>query len=202
MGRDIPDGRMFLRKGKLDLDWKTDKSSAYFERLRTTSRGIAHSLGGRFADNPIVTGDPLPGITPTEFQEFRRGLEDFREVEEASEGLGPLFNGTGCAVCHNVPAIGGSSPMTELRGGFRDASGRFHVVGGTTHMAPPALEELRRSTPAARSLPLLAALARNEPAALVVDYLSGLELFLAAEPVASRRASTGDRPNESLAGAR
>lgn len=80
----------------------------------------------------IVTGDPLPGITPTEFQEFRRGLEDFREVEEAEEGLGPLFNGTGCAVCHNVPAIGGGSPMTELRGGYRDETGKFHVVGGTT----------------------------------------------------------------------
>jgi CxxC motif-containing protein (DUF1111 family) len=79
-----------------------------------------------------VTGDPLPGITPTEFLEFRRGLEDFRAVEEAEEGLGPLFNGTGCAVCHNVPAIGGSSPMTELRGGYRDDSGKFHVVGGTT----------------------------------------------------------------------
>ena len=82
--------------------------------------------------SPTVTGDPLPGITPTEFSEFRRGLEDFREIEEAEEGLGPLFNGTGCAVCHNVPAIGGSSPMTELRGGFRDASGRFHILGETT----------------------------------------------------------------------
>jgi hypothetical protein len=49
---------------------------------------------------------------------------------------------------------------------------------------------------------LLAALARNEPAALVVDYISGLGLSLAVEPVASRRASTGDRPDESLAGAR
>jgi hypothetical protein len=75
-------------------------------------------------------------------------------------------------------------------------------AGGATHMASPALEELRRSTPAARSLPLLAVLARNEPAALVVDYLSRLELSLAVEPVASRRASTGDRPNESLARAR
>jgi len=81
---------------------------------------------------PVVAGDPVAGITPTEFLEFRRGLEDFREIEEASEGLGPLFNGTGCAVCHNVPAIGGSSPMTELRGGFRDAAGKFHIVGGTT----------------------------------------------------------------------
>jgi len=87
---------------------------------------------GVSAQSQGVAGDPLPGITPREFQEFRLGLEDFREVEEASDGLGPLFNGTGCAVCHNVPAIGGSSPMTELRGGFRDADGKFHVVGGTT----------------------------------------------------------------------
>ncbi|HEX5781233.1 MAG TPA: GMC family oxidoreductase [Solirubrobacteraceae bacterium] len=67
MGRDVPDGRMFLRKGRLDLDWKTEKSSAYFERLRTTSRGVARSLGGRFADNPIwflrrvITVHPLGG---------------------------------------------------------------------------------------------------------------------------------------------
>lgn len=87
---------------------------------------------GVSAQSQVVAGDPLPGITPREFQEFRLGLEDFREVEEASDGLGPLFNGTGCAVCHNVPAIGGSSPMTELRGGFRDADGKFHIVGGTT----------------------------------------------------------------------
>jgi cholesterol oxidase len=67
MGRDIPDGRLFLRNGRLDLDWKTEKSNAYFERVRTTSRGIARSLGGRFADNPIwflrrvITVHPLGG---------------------------------------------------------------------------------------------------------------------------------------------
>jgi cholesterol oxidase len=67
MGRDIPDGRVFLRKGRLDLDWKTDKSSAYFDRLRTTSRSVAHSLGGTYADNPIwflrrvITVHPLGG---------------------------------------------------------------------------------------------------------------------------------------------
>ena len=67
MGRDIPDGRMFLRRGRLDLDWKSEKSSAYFARVRTTGRALAHSLGGRFADNPIwflrrvVTVHPLGG---------------------------------------------------------------------------------------------------------------------------------------------
>lgn len=80
----------------------------------------------------VVPGDVLPGATPREFEEFRLGLEDFREIEEAGEGLGPLFNGTGCASCHNVPVIGGGSPMTELRAGAVDADGTFRVVGGTT----------------------------------------------------------------------
>jgi len=81
---------------------------------------------------PATPGDVLPGTTPREFEEFRIGLEDFRSIEEASEGLGPLFNGTGCASCHNVPVIGGGSPMTEMRAGARDADGNFRVVGGTT----------------------------------------------------------------------
>ena len=79
-----------------------------------------------------LPGDVLPGTTPRELEEFRIGLEDFREIEEASEGLGPLFNGTGCASCHNVPVIGGGSPMTEMRAGARDADGAFRIVGGTT----------------------------------------------------------------------
>ena len=68
-------------------------------------------------------GGPLPGITPIEFSEFRLGLEDFTEVETAEEGLGPAFNGTSCASCHNVPAIGGGGILLELRAGYRDGSG-------------------------------------------------------------------------------
>jgi hypothetical protein len=49
---------------------------------------------------------------------------------------------------------------------------------------------------------LLATLARNEAAALVVDYISGLELSLAVELMAPRPASRGDRRDKSLAGVR
>jgi CxxC motif-containing protein (DUF1111 family) len=98
--------------------------------------GSVFVLGGAIVhvsgQAPATPGDVLPGTTPREFEEFRIGLEDFREIEEASEGLGPLFNGTGCASCHNVPVIGGGSPMTEMRAGARDADGTFRVVGGTT----------------------------------------------------------------------
>ena len=64
------------------------------------------------AQSPVAQpGQPLPGLTPHEFEEFRLGLDDFLEVESAEEGLGPAFNGTSCAACHNVPAVGGVSAV-------------------------------------------------------------------------------------------
>jgi CxxC motif-containing protein (DUF1111 family) len=70
-------------------------------------------------------GDPLPGITAQEFELFRMGLDDFLEVESAEEGLGPAFNGTSCAACHNSPAIGGVSPVSEVRVARTGPSGEF-----------------------------------------------------------------------------
>jgi CxxC motif-containing protein (DUF1111 family) len=72
-----------------------------------------------------VPGDALPGVTPVEFQEFRLGLDDFLEVETSDEGLGPAFNGTSCAVCHSVPAVGGTSAISEVRAGRRGPAGEF-----------------------------------------------------------------------------
>ena len=73
-------------------------------------------------------GDPLLGIQPSDFERFRVGLEDFLEVETAEEGLGPAFNATSCAVCHNVPAIGGVSLVSEVRAAYRDPSGQIHAL--------------------------------------------------------------------------
>jgi CxxC motif-containing protein (DUF1111 family) len=73
----------------------------------------------------VQPGDPLPGLSPADFEEFRLGLDDFLEVETAEEGLGPAFNGTSCAACHNVPAVGGVSPVAEVRAGRRLADGSF-----------------------------------------------------------------------------
>ena len=70
-----------------------------------------------------LPGMPLAGLTPLEFSEFRLGLEDFTEVEAAEEGLGPAFNGTSCAVCHNLPSIGGGGVILELRAGYREDNG-------------------------------------------------------------------------------
>jgi len=80
------------------------------------------------AQTRSALGTPLPGITPAEFQEFRLGLDDFLEVEASEEGLGPAFNGTSCAACHNIPTIGGAGTMAELRAGRRNANGEFETL--------------------------------------------------------------------------
>ena len=75
-------------------------------------------------------GGPLPGIAAREFERFRVGLEDFLEVEEPEDGLGPVFNGRSCAECHNIPAVGGSGSILEMRAGRRDADGNFDPLPG------------------------------------------------------------------------
>src|SRR6185295_4868144 len=93
--------------------------------------GAARPAPGQGA---VRFGDPLSGILPAEFERFRLGLADFLEVETAEEGLGPAFNATSCAVCHNVPAIGGVSLVTETRAAYREENGNIrppHASDGT-----------------------------------------------------------------------
>ena len=80
------------------------------------------------AQQQVLPGDPLPGLTPVELEEFRLGLDDFLEVENAEEGLGPAYNNTSCAGCHNVPAIGGIAPMTTTRAGIRERDGTYRDI--------------------------------------------------------------------------
>ena len=77
------------------------------------------------AQQPPQPGDPLHGLAPAEFEAFRLGLDDFLEVETAEEGLGPAYNGTSCAACHSIPAIGGIAPVTTVRAGRRFENGEF-----------------------------------------------------------------------------
>jgi CxxC motif-containing protein (DUF1111 family) len=97
-----------------------------------------------------LPGDPLAGVTPVEFEEFRIGLDDFLEVETADEGLGPAFNGTSCAVCHSVPAVGGTGSIAEVRAAKRgsrgefvplDSSGEtlFHLFSVPSHACQPVI---------------------------------------------------------------
>jgi CxxC motif-containing protein (DUF1111 family) len=72
-------------------------------------------------------GDPLPGLNAGELELFATGRETFEEVEDAEDGLGPVFNGTGCAQCHGRPATGGSR---DLANGKTTIETRFGTVDG------------------------------------------------------------------------
>jgi hypothetical protein len=56
----------------------------------------------------------------------------------------------------------------------------------STPMPDPTLEKLRRGNPAARSLPLLAALARYTPETVAVDYMGGKHLVVDVSPIGSQ----------------
>jgi CxxC motif-containing protein (DUF1111 family) len=116
--------------------------------------GIIGAAPAPGQERAVRFGDPLPGLLPAEFERFRVGLEDFLEVETAEEGLGPAFNAASCAVCHNVPAIGGVSLVSEVRAAYREPDGTirplraadgtaldtlFHLFSTPTHACQPAL---------------------------------------------------------------
>jgi CxxC motif-containing protein (DUF1111 family) len=62
-------------------------------------------------------GEPMRGLTAAELQRFDDGRTAFATVEGPEDGLGPVFNGTSCAGCHSVGAVGGGSEQVETRFG-------------------------------------------------------------------------------------
>ncbi|PYV13243.1 MAG: hypothetical protein DMG07_15075 [Acidobacteria bacterium] len=62
----------------------------------------------------IKPGDPLPGLTRGERDRFRRGGDVFKKVFTPETGLGPLFNSSSCAECHEDPAAGGFGDEVEV----------------------------------------------------------------------------------------
>lgn len=87
-------------------------------------------LQGQRPATPRAPGDPLPGLTTAQTSEFRAGREDFTEVETEEDGLGPAYNGTSCAACHNLPGIGGAGNTAVIRAG-RLENGVFASPSGT-----------------------------------------------------------------------
>ena len=53
----------------------------------------------------------------------------FEEVEQLSDGLGPLYNAQSCRECHQNPVSGAASQVTELRASaIRDARRAFFAI--------------------------------------------------------------------------
>ena len=81
-----------------------------------------------FVEQSAILGDRLPG-TSTNDTNFAVFKANFQAEEEIDEGLGPIFNAEGCAVCHDAGAIGGASATRIERRFGRFVNGVFDPLG-------------------------------------------------------------------------
>ena len=72
-----------------------------------------------------VVGDPLPGTDPDLFAEAKG---EFEVIASIGDGLGPIFNERGCALCHSLGASGGAGVQVERRFGKFNADGTFNTL--------------------------------------------------------------------------
>lgn len=90
---------------------------------------LIFGLAAIAAAQDFVAPPALPGMTAREKNTFDLGFADFHEVEDEESGLGPAYNGQGCANCHTLPKIGGAGNMSVLRAG-RLVNGVFQELKG------------------------------------------------------------------------
>lgn len=81
-------------------------------------------------DTPTLVSQPgsqssSNGIAEPAGDTFALDQQKFETAHDASTGLGPVYNATSCAGCHQNPVTGGPSQMTEIRVGHRDDNGTF-----------------------------------------------------------------------------
>jgi CxxC motif-containing protein (DUF1111 family) len=79
------------------------------------------TLGQNPGSQSISNGIPEPSGDTYALDQQR-----FERRNGVDDGLGPVFNATSCADCHQNPVTGGPSQMTEIRAGHIDpATGNF-----------------------------------------------------------------------------
>jgi CxxC motif-containing protein (DUF1111 family) len=79
---------------------------------------------------PPLTQNPAPatlsnGLAEPAGDTFVADQLEFERVHDPTNGLGPVFNATSCAQCHQNNVTGSASQITELRAGHLDAGGNF-----------------------------------------------------------------------------
>jgi CxxC motif-containing protein (DUF1111 family) len=83
----------------------------------------------------LASSASLSTEAPTGFDNKSNGVADdsthqadqmkFEEVEQLSDGLGPLYNAQSCRECHQSPVSGAASQVSELRVGHLGPEGQF-----------------------------------------------------------------------------
>ncbi len=88
------------------------------------------TLGQAIGPNGELIGNPgaqsvSNGIAEPPGDTFALDQAQFERRHDASSGLGPVFNATSCADCHQNGVTGAPSQITEIRAGHKSANGLF-----------------------------------------------------------------------------
>jgi CxxC motif-containing protein (DUF1111 family) len=67
--------------------------------------------------------------------DFNNDKAEFDQVENITDGLGPVYNAQSCRECHQNPVSGATSQITEFRAGHQDGAGNFVGATVTLHDA-------------------------------------------------------------------
>ena len=128
-------------------------------------------------------GQPLPDLSPQQRTQFQLGLEAYQHEFTQAEGLGPAFNATSCASCHEVP-VGGWGVAKVQHFGRLEADGTFNFL---TELGGPVRQRLPLTGPCSEALPAQANHVRMRvtPSVLafgLVEALTDAQLAANADP--------------------
>ena len=70
-----------------------------------------------------AAGAPLDGLTGPQTNLFNAGIDEFKNIDKVSDGLGPRMNLDSCGGCHIQPALGGTSPFVNPQVAFAGKDG-------------------------------------------------------------------------------
>jgi CxxC motif-containing protein (DUF1111 family) len=84
---------------------------------------LAGLLGAISCYGSPEAGNPLDDLTGDERDRFKKGRVVFNQDFTPKTGLGPLFNNTGCARCHNEPVSGGGGSFTQVNASVLHSNG-------------------------------------------------------------------------------
>jgi CxxC motif-containing protein (DUF1111 family) len=90
----------------------------------TPTLGLTIGPGGELIGKPGAES-VSNGIAEPPGDTFALDQAQFERRHDPSTGLGPVFNATACAECHENGVTGTASQITELRVGHRDPNGNF-----------------------------------------------------------------------------
>jgi mono/diheme cytochrome c family protein len=101
----------------------TGSTGAGAETANVTTENISIEYGwvesaapGMEIAKSASLGGPIGGLNAADLARFDAGKNEFEDVDDVEEGLGPVFNENSCATCHSGPT-GGTNGRLETRFG-------------------------------------------------------------------------------------